>query len=119
VKQPKESGFAERRKTADEAKKLLLQKFAAAPKVDDPEVIAKRAEREAAAIARTERQAERDREKAEAREAAKIAKAEAEATAAADAIAREAAAEQQKELSAEERKAERDRRYAARKARQR
>ena len=87
-----DNGFADRRKAAAEAKKLLLKKFEAAPKPDDPEMQAKLAERKANAEARAE---------AEAREA--IAR---------DRIARVVADEA-------ERKAERDRRYAARKARQR
>jgi len=105
---PNENGFADRRKAAEEAKKLLLKKFESAPKPDDPEMIAKRAEREALAAARETRRIEREREKQEQAAREKIeAAARAEAEAAAKA-AREAEA-----------KAERDRRYAARKARKR
>lgn len=105
---PNENGFADRRKAAEEAKKLLLKKFESAPKPDDPEMIAKRAEREALAAAREARRIEREQEKQEQaiREKAEAeARAEAEATAKAEAEA--------------EAKAERDRRYAARKARKR
>ena len=105
---PNENGFADRRKAAEEAKKLLLKKFESAPKPDDPEMIAKRAEREALAAAREARRIEREQEK---QEQAIREKAEAEARAEAEATAK-AAAEA-------EAKAERDRRYAARKARKR
>jgi Family of unknown function (DUF6481) len=121
-----DNGFAERRKAAAEAKKLLLKKFETAPKADDPEVVAKRAEREAISAARELRRAERERHKQEANErrlaeaaalteastAAERADAELRESAAKDRIARVIADEA-------ERKAERDRRYAARKARQR
>ena len=53
-----DNGFAERRKAAAEAKKLLLKKFETAPKADDPEMVAKRAEREAISAARELRRAE-------------------------------------------------------------
>jgi len=105
---PNENGFADRRKAAEEAKKLLLKKFESAPKPDDPEMIAKRAEREALAAAREARRIEREQEK---QEQAIRQKAEAEARAEAEAAAKAA-----KEAEA---KAERDRRYAARKARKR
>jgi hypothetical protein len=112
----------ERRSAAMEAKKLLLKKFESAPKADDPEVIAKRAKREAIAAAREARKAERERlakveeerKQAQAQALAEAAAAEAEALAAEakNRIARVV-------LDEAERKAERDRRYAARKARQR
>jgi len=111
----------------------LLKKFEAAPKPDDPVMVAKRAEKAAISVAREERRAERnrlkqeiaDRKKAEA-EAVK----EAEARAAAEAEAKVKAEEQARIESQKKRvelviadeaarKAERDRRYAARKARQR
>lgn len=119
MKQVGDLGFAERRDAALEAKKRLLLKFKAAPKPDDPEVQARLAERQALAEARDARKAERaetkrleaERERAEA-EAAAIAKA-LETEAAEAASAEESAA---RELAD---KAERDRRYAARKARKR
>jgi hypothetical protein len=112
----------ERRAAAIEAKKLLLKKFESAPKADDPEVIAKRAEREAIVAAREARKAERDR-LAKLEEERKLAEAEALAKAAA-AEAEALAAEAKNRiarvvLDEAERKAERDRRYAARKAKQR
>lgn len=108
MKQTIDPGFAERRKAANEAKKRLLEKVAPALRPDTPEAVARRAEKVATAAAREQRRIERDRLKVEAAEREKAAAAErAEAEAAAIA-AQEA-----------ERKAERDRRYAARKARQR
>lgn len=120
-----DNGFADRRKAAAEAKQQLLKKFASAPKADDPELAAKLAERQANAAARELRRAEKDRLKQEENER-QLAEAAA-LTAAADAEAR-AEAEQREEAARNriarvvsdeaERKAERDRRYAARKARQ-
>ncbi|AXS39816.1 DUF6481 family protein [Breoghania sp. L-A4] len=132
MKQTIVAGFSDRRKSADEAKQELLKKFKSAPKADDPEMIAKRQEREAVAAAREERQAERlrlkkekaDRLEAEANavaEAEARAKEEAEAALRAEADEREAAKKkliQSVVINEEERKAERDRKYAARKARQ-
>ncbi|WP_246543990.1 DUF6481 family protein, partial [Ancylobacter dichloromethanicus] len=66
--------FQDRQKTAAEAKARLLEKLAARPGPDDPVMIAKAAERKAAAEAR--------QAAAEARKAAKIARQEAEAAAA-------------------------------------
>lgn len=120
------NSFADRRKTAVEAKKQLLEKFAAAPKLTDPEMQEKLAAREAVAAAREARRAER--------EALKV--AEIERLAAVELALKAAEEEREKaELEAREadmnnrvsrvvadeieRKAERDRRYAARKARQR
>ncbi len=119
MKQSKGSDLVDRRKAAAEAKLQMLKKFKAAPKPDDPEVVAKREERKAIAEAREARRVERERVKREtvereaAEKAAKIA-AEEEARnralkSAADSIA----------VRDAERKAERDRKYAARKARQR
>ena len=121
-----DNGFADRRKAAAEAKQQLLKKFASAPKADDPELAAKLAERQANTAAREARRAERDRLKQEENErqlaeaAALTAAAELESKA--EAVAREEAArERVSRVIADEaeRKAERDRRYAARKARQR
>jgi hypothetical protein len=123
----------ERRTAAAEARKLLLKKFETAPKASDPEMIAKRAEREAIVAAREARKAERERlaaeenerKRAEAEAIVKAAAAEAEARAAATAAAAEALEAEAKNRIARvvmdeaERKAERDRRYAARKAKNR
>ena len=119
MKPPRGNSFAERQQAAAEAKKRLLQKFEAAPKPDDPEVLAKRAEREALAAAREARRAETERVR---KEAAEHRQAEHAAAKAAEAEARQAAELEEATRTAaleEERKAERDRRYAARKARKR
>ena len=107
--------FADRNKSAAEAKKKLLEKFKNAPKPDEAQLAARRAEREAADKAREARRLERERVKAEAK-----ARKEAElAEQAAAALAAEKAAADA--LVAEEaaKKALRDQRYAARKARKR
>lgn len=122
----KERNFSDRRQTANEAKKALLEKFKARPSDDDPEVQARRAERQAIAEAREKREAERREQRrleAEREEREKL-----ERTAAAEAAAKAEAEERAKKeddlvarLLADEadRKAKRDARYAARKARQR
>lgn len=103
MKPPKGNDFADRQKAASEAKKALLEKFLASPKLDDPEVVARRAER----VERAARKAER----------IQIAKAEKAQAEAAQAAKEKAASEKKQSLTEAERKAERDRRYAARKAR--
>lgn len=120
------NSFADRRKDAEAAKQRLLKKFEMSPKADDPAVIAKRAEREAVAKARTERRAESERLRREEQERQRLEAAAlveaAEAAANAESEARKAAEASRiaRVISDEaERKAERDRRYAARKARQR
>jgi hypothetical protein len=118
------TAFTDRRQDAMEAKKKLLEKMKAAPKADDPEVIAKRAEREAVAKAREERQAERARAKLEEQER-KAAQDAADAAAAYEAEHAEAIAREAEEAARAERavadmaamKEKRDQRYAARKAR--
>ena len=126
MKNQTRTNFTDRRQDAAEAKKKLLEKFKTAPKADDPEVVAKRAERAAMAKAREERRAERERAKiAEQERKAAEAAAEAEAAHAAanaEAIAREAEEKARIERTiadAAAMKAKRDERYAARKARQR
>jgi hypothetical protein len=119
MKQTIDVGFAARRKAASDAKKRVLEKVAPALKQDAPEALARRAEQVAIAAAREQRRAEREKLKLEAAEREKAdAAARAELEASATAAASGAEAER---LAAEaiERKAERDRRYAARKARKR
>jgi len=127
----REKDIFERRNAANEAKKALLERFKSKPAADDPAVLARQAERKAILEARAIREAEKARLKQEklAREAAE--KAEREAIAEAARVAAEAAAaEEAKRREAEEaeriafeladeaaRKAKRDARYAARKAR--
>jgi hypothetical protein len=119
-------GFVDRRRNATEAKRRLLRSFEMAPKADDPDVVARRCEREATSKAREERRAKRERLRQEEHErqlseaAARAEAAQAEATA--ELAARDAAEKDRiaRVISDQaERKAERDRRYAARKARQR
>ncbi|WP_274630446.1 DUF6481 family protein [Arvimicrobium flavum] len=127
----REKDFAERRGSANEAKRALLDKFKARPAADDPAVIARQAERKAILEARAIREAEKARLKQErlAREAAEAEarrQAEEEARLKAEAEAAELArireAEETERLSAQfaleaAQKAKRDARYAARKAR--
>ncbi|WP_412049102.1 MULTISPECIES: DUF6481 family protein [unclassified Hoeflea] len=116
--------FTDRRQDAMEAKKKLLEKMKAAPKADDPEVVARRAEREAVAKAREIRHAERARLKLE-EEARKAAQEAADAEAAYAAEHAERLAREEEEKARAERavadmaamKEKRDKRYAARKAR--
>ncbi|MET0941511.1 MAG: DUF6481 family protein [Mesorhizobium sp.] len=127
----REKDVFERRNAASEAKKALLAKFNSRPSDDDPAVLARKAERKAILEARAIREAEKEKLKQErlAREAAERAKREAAAEAARLA-AEEAARAEANQREAEEteriaslltdeaeRKAKRDARYAARKAR--
>ena len=115
--------FDDRRKNSASAKQMLLEKFKARPPADDPEMIAKaqaRAEiararderareREAARIAAEKQAAEEKRAREEAELAAQIAREEEEARLAAE----------RKAIDLAEKKAQRDARYAARKAKAR
>lgn len=114
----KEKSFSDRQTASADAKRALLRRFHAQPGLDDPAVIEQRAARQALVAAREQRIAERDaaRREAKARAAAeeqervtreRLEAAERAEREAAEAIALEA-----------ERKAARDARYAARKARQ-
>ena len=127
----REKDIFERRNAANEAKKALLERFKAKPAADDPAVLAKQAERKAILEARAIREAEKARlkqeklareaaEKAEREAAAEAARIAAEEVAQAEAKIREAEENERisRLLSDEaERKAKRDARYAARKAR--
>ena len=105
----KDKGFSERLSTAADARKAMLERVRAKPGPDDPAVVERRAARQAISVAREARVAER--KAAREAEVAHQAAREAEA-------ARQAAeqADRDKALEAE-RKAVRDARYAARKAR--
>ncbi|WP_034857897.1 DUF6481 family protein, partial [Sinorhizobium sojae] len=59
MRHPNDNGFAERRLAAAEAKRQLLAKFASAPKATDPETQERLAARQAVAVARESRRAER------------------------------------------------------------
>jgi hypothetical protein len=112
--------FDGRIKSASEAKQKQLERFKAA--AGDPEKLAKRAERQAAAAAREElRKAQAAKlmlEKEElARRKAEVAAREAEVEAERSEVANRKVTK--KVATEEERKAERDRRYAARRDRKR
>ena len=116
----KDNKFSERQRVSAEAKTALLAKFKTRPAADDPEVLARQAERVAVAEARELRMAERRRQREEeaarvAAERAAAAAEEAARTAEQEAAAREAT--RQEALTKIEQKAARDKRYAARKAR--
>ena len=120
----REKDVFERRNAASEAKKALLAKFNSRPSDDDPAVLARKAERKAILEARAIREAEKEKLKQErlAREAAERAKREAAAEEAARAEANQREAEETERIASlltdeAERKAKRDARYAARKAR--
>jgi len=107
------TNFDDRIGAAAAAKKAVLERFLARPKADDPAMLEQQAALKAIADARDARAAERKalKEAEAARVAAELAAKRAEEERlAAEVKARAAAAEQ-------ERKAARDARYAARKAR--
>jgi hypothetical protein len=112
--------YSERASASADAKKALLEKFKAKPPPDDPDVLARAAERRAIAEAREQRAAERRvaKEADELRLAAERAARDLEAVArAAEEEARAAEKVLRDEQLKAERKAARDARYAARKAR--
>jgi hypothetical protein len=119
MKAEKELDFVERRTAAAAAKKQLIERMQRAPKPDDPAVIAARAEKARVKEANALERAKRGQL---VKEANLRQEAENEARAAAEAIAAKAELEAAAERSAmeqAEKKAERDRRYAARKNRNR
>ncbi|TVP72165.1 MAG: hypothetical protein EA339_07475 [Rhodobacteraceae bacterium] len=123
---PKTNDLADRRKAATDAKAALLQSYRANMVADDPERLARQEERRAIAAARAERHAEQARLTREAHEQERR-RIEAEAAdrlAAAEAVAQ---SEKARRASVDGliarvvrddafRKAERDQRYANRKA---
>lgn len=125
MRNPKENDLAGRRKSAAEAKAARLQAHRSAQETAEPKRLARQEKRISAAAAKEERIADRERAKLEEQE-------RVVAQAALDVKAASAAAEgtlQTREESPEDRpsrtaeseaaqKAERDRRYADRKARQ-
>ncbi|WP_376094834.1 DUF6481 family protein [Roseomonas sp. CCTCC AB2023176] len=102
--------FGDRAKTSADAKAALLDRFRARPPADDPDRMARDAERGRVIEARDSRVAERLRIKRE-EEEVRLAAEEAEKARLA------AEAELAKAALLEEQKAARDRRYALRKAR--
>jgi hypothetical protein len=115
----KRNDFNDRRETAESARKAMLERFKARPPADDPDLVAKQAERIAVAEAREKRRAEREAlRKAEAERIA----AEKLAAELADLQRREEEARRRAEAEAlqdEARKAARDIRYANRKSKKR
>lgn len=126
MKFSRDNGLSERRGTATDAKAAQLAAFRAAREAALPNLEARQAERVAIAEARNQRRAEREDMKAAEQAAIKAAaeerEAAAELAARAEADARALAENSRISRVVEDeaaRKAERDRRYAARKARQR
>ncbi|RFZ81582.1 hypothetical protein D0Y60_23610 [Shinella sp. WSJ-2] len=124
MKNVRNNEVADRRSSSAEAKAALLNAYRAAKTATEPARIARQAERAAIANAREERRVERERMKLE--EQARIEteaaerQAAAEAAVAAEAEARESAEKARIARVIDDealRKAERDRRYANRKAR--
>ena len=114
----KEKSFSERRSAATDARQAALERFRARPAQDDPEVVKRKVERLALAEARAKREEERRAIK----EAEAKARAEQEAKDRAEREAREKREAIERVIressEAADRKALRDARYAARKARQ-
>lgn len=113
--------FADRAAAAAAAKRALVDSFKAAkPAADDPAVLARQAERKAIAEARDIRAAERKKLKElddQRRVAEDVARIEAERIKAEEEAARLVEAAARDEAIKAQRKAERDAKYAARKAR--
>ncbi len=120
MKNPKENNFAGRRGNAAEAKAALLKAHQAAKDAAEPTRIARQEERQAMAAAKEARLAERSKLKLEEQARADMDAFAAEKTAKADADSRVQLQENQDSRLVEDeaaQKAERDRRYANRKAR--
>jgi hypothetical protein len=125
LKNTRNNELADRRSAAADAKASRLQAFHAAKDAAEPTKLGRQAERQTVALAREERRAARERVKTEEMERVRAEAAEKDAAIAAAARAeidaREAANKNRiSRVIADEaaRKAERDRRYANRKARQ-
>ena len=113
----RDKDFNDRRDNAQNARLAMLERFRARPPADDPEVLAKQAERRAVAEARDQRKAEREavRKAEEERIAAEKLAAE---LAELERLEREAAEKAERDaILAAEQKAARDLRYANRKKR--
>lgn len=125
MKNTRDSDLTDRRSAAADAKAALLKGYRAAKEAAEPTLIARQEERMALAEAREARRTERERLKREERERVQAEAAErlaaADAAAKAEVEAREKAEKDRISRVIEDeaaRKAERDRRYANRKARQ-
>lgn len=126
MKNIRDNDLSERRKAAAEAKATLLRNYRVAKEAAEPTRLARQEERMAAAKVREELRAARERAKLEEQQRVQAEiverQAAADAVAAAEVAAREAAENKRISRVVEDeaaRKAERDRRYANRKARQR
>jgi Family of unknown function (DUF6481) len=84
------NNFSDRQATAADARKALLDKFKNRPAEDDPEVLARKAERSVILRAREEREAAKAKVRAEAEAIRAVARAEQDAKDAAERAAREA-----------------------------
>ena len=118
----KETGFTERLNTAASAKTAELEKFRGKSGVNDPAFAERQAARHAVSLARETRMAERKaaRLASVAREAAEQAARDAAVEAEQAAVEAEVAEQAARDVALQaERKAARDARYAARKARSR
>jgi hypothetical protein len=119
MKETQKTGYAERLKTAADAKKALLDKFRPKPTVTDP-LFAERAAMRNAELSQVRE--DRQQAKADAKQAAAdlvdAAREADEAVAAAELDAKRGERKERKALTKAEAKAKRDARYAARKARQ-
>jgi DNA polymerase II small subunit/DNA polymerase delta subunit B len=113
--------FDDRRQNSQNAKAALLEKFKSRPALDDPDMIAKSQARAEIAKARDDRARERERTRVETERKAAEEKRLREETELKAQIEREeaeaSALAARKAQESEERKAARDARYAARKAR--
>ncbi|GGC16313.1 hypothetical protein GCM10011363_35900 [Marivita lacus] len=122
MRNPKENDFQGRRSAAADAKAALLQSHRAAKEAAEPTRIARDEERLATAAAREARQTERARIKLEEQERVQSDALAAEVAAKAEAEARETIKKDRSSRVANDeaaQKAERDRRYANRKAKRR
>ena len=120
MKNPKENDFAGRRSDAADAKAAQLKAHRAAKEAAEPTRLARQEERQAAAEAKEARQAERKKMKLEELERDKTGALAAEATAKAGAETNDKGQNNRSARIVDDeaaQKAERDRRYANRKAR--
>ncbi|AZO80192.1 MULTISPECIES: DUF6481 family protein [unclassified Bosea (in: a-proteobacteria)] len=75
MKNPNDRHFTDRQANSANAKKALLERFKKRPGPDDPVMVQRRAEREAIAVARAERDAKKEAERLEAERLAALERA--------------------------------------------
>jgi hypothetical protein len=118
MNQTQKTGFAERLKTAAEARSARLASFRPKPTVTDPHFVERNVVKAAELVrVREERAAAKAAKKQAAADAIAAADAAAAAVAAAELDAKRGERKERKALTKAEQKAKRDARYAARKAR--